>query len=312
MEIQIVPVTTFPTPAPSGLGDLAVLDTVGTSVIDDDAVTNDKLADMATKTYKGRTSALTGSPEDVAVATLKTDLTLVKADVGLGNVDNTSDAAKPVSTATQTALDAKQPLDSDLTTIAGLTATTDNFMVATASAWASRTPTQARTQLGLGTLATQSGTFSGTSSGTNTGDEVGDWVAYTPTGSWVTNVTYTGQYRLVGDTMFLQAKVAVTGTPTNADLTINIPTTHTIDSTKLLVTGASVAAVLGHAQLHDNGTANFLGLVQFDTTTTLLYVRKYTVSGANLTYSVLTTTVPFTWASGDSVVINASFPVVAV
>ena len=30
-----------------------------------------------------------------------------KADVGLGNVDNTSDAAKPVSTATQTALDGK-------------------------------------------------------------------------------------------------------------------------------------------------------------------------------------------------------------
>jgi hypothetical protein len=32
---------------------------------------------------------------------------LAKADVGLGNVDNTSDADKPVSTATQTALDAK-------------------------------------------------------------------------------------------------------------------------------------------------------------------------------------------------------------
>lgn len=34
-------------------------------------------------------------------------VTLVKADVGLSNVDNTSDASKPVSTATQTALDAK-------------------------------------------------------------------------------------------------------------------------------------------------------------------------------------------------------------
>jgi hypothetical protein len=33
--------------------------------------------------------------------------TLTKSDVGLSNVDNTSDAAKPVSTATQTALDAK-------------------------------------------------------------------------------------------------------------------------------------------------------------------------------------------------------------
>lgn len=51
-------------------------------------------------------------------AQLKTDLTLVKGDVGLGNVDNTSDANKPISTATQTALDGKQPLDADLTTLA--------------------------------------------------------------------------------------------------------------------------------------------------------------------------------------------------
>ncbi|QQS20456.1 hypothetical protein IPL85_02550 [Candidatus Saccharibacteria bacterium] len=34
-------------------------------------------------------------------------VTLVKGDVGLANVDNTSDASKPVSTATQTALDLK-------------------------------------------------------------------------------------------------------------------------------------------------------------------------------------------------------------
>jgi hypothetical protein len=34
-------------------------------------------------------------------------VTLAKADVGLGNVDNTSDANKPVSTAQATAIDAK-------------------------------------------------------------------------------------------------------------------------------------------------------------------------------------------------------------
>lgn len=58
--------------------------------------------------------------------------TLVKGDVGLGNVDNTSDLGKPISTATQTALDLKadiadlgayQPLDSDLTAIAALAST---------------------------------------------------------------------------------------------------------------------------------------------------------------------------------------------
>ena len=41
-----------------------------------------------------------------------TKLANTKTDVSLGNVDNTSDANKPVSTATQTALDLKAPLAS--------------------------------------------------------------------------------------------------------------------------------------------------------------------------------------------------------
>lgn len=40
-----------------------------------------------------------------------------------------------------------QPLDADLTTIAGLTATTDNFIQSKSSAWASRTPTQVTADL---------------------------------------------------------------------------------------------------------------------------------------------------------------------
>jgi len=43
--------------------------------------------------------------DDTTIHFLKTDVT--KTDVGLGNVDNTSDLNKPISTATQTALDGK-------------------------------------------------------------------------------------------------------------------------------------------------------------------------------------------------------------
>ena len=43
-----------------------------------------------------------------SVASKTGAVTLVKGDVGLGNVDNTADADKPISTATQTALNAKQ------------------------------------------------------------------------------------------------------------------------------------------------------------------------------------------------------------
>lgn len=54
---------------------------------------------------------------------------------------------KGVTSAVQTQLNAKQPLDSDLTTIAGLTATTDNFIQSKSSAWSSRTPTQVTADL---------------------------------------------------------------------------------------------------------------------------------------------------------------------
>ncbi len=45
-----------------------------------------------------------------------------------------------------------QPLDPDLTTIAGLTATTDSFMQAKSSAWAVRSPTQVTADLIAATI----------------------------------------------------------------------------------------------------------------------------------------------------------------
>jgi hypothetical protein len=59
------------------------------------------LAGIETLTNKTLTSPVINTPTGI-----------VKADVGLGNVDNTSDASKPVSTATQTALNFKADLAS--------------------------------------------------------------------------------------------------------------------------------------------------------------------------------------------------------
>lgn len=81
-------------------GDITVSGSGANWVINPKAVINIDLADMVSKTYKGRTSAATGIPEDVPIATLKTDL-------GVGNVDNTSDINKPISTATQAILNLK-------------------------------------------------------------------------------------------------------------------------------------------------------------------------------------------------------------
>lgn len=60
---------------------------------------------MTTNTYKAINSSGGGAVDSVngQIGTV----VLTKSDIGLGNVDNTSDANKPVSTATQTALDLK-------------------------------------------------------------------------------------------------------------------------------------------------------------------------------------------------------------
>lgn len=89
-----------------------------------------------------------------------------------------------VTSAIQGQIDGKQPLDSDLTTIAGLTATSDNFMQAKAGAWASRTVAQVKTDLSL--------------SGTNSGDQT-SIVGITGTKAQFDTAVTDGNILYVGD-----------------------------------------------------------------------------------------------------------------
>jgi hypothetical protein len=110
---------------------------------------------------------------------------IVKGDVGLGNVDNTSDANKPVSTATQTALNLKANAgaNTDITSVL-LNQTGLVVKGATANALTikpNETLTGGRTlsivtgdsnrSITFTADTTIGGTHSGTSSGTNTGDQ---------------------------------------------------------------------------------------------------------------------------------------------
>lgn len=63
--------------------------------------------DFATAAQGTKADNAVPNTRTVAGHALSANVTLVKGDVGLGNVDNTSDVNKPVSTAQQTALDAK-------------------------------------------------------------------------------------------------------------------------------------------------------------------------------------------------------------
>ena len=99
--------------------------------ITDGAVTLSKIAKIESGMVLGRRAAGLGHVELIPMSTFA-------ADIGFGEVDNTSDADKPVSTAQQAALDEKAPLDSPAFTgtvtgiskaMVGLNAVTDDAQV---------------------------------------------------------------------------------------------------------------------------------------------------------------------------------------
>ena len=158
---------------------------------------------------------------------------LTKADVSLDNVNNTSDADKPISTAAQTALDAKadaaattsalagkQPFDTDLTTIAGLDATTDHVIQSFGSAWASRTPAQlkstlafTKTDVGLGNVNNTADPAKPVSTATQTALDTKlttpVWTSYTPVLSvWtLNNGSAIGRYMRIGNLVVFNARI---------------------------------------------------------------------------------------------------------
>lgn len=100
---------------------------------------------------------------------------LTKTDVGLDNVDNTSDANKPVSTATQTALDLKVDKNAAITAATKTKITYDAKGLVTAGTDATTADIADSTNKRYVTDAQL--TVIGNTSGTNTGDETGARIA---------------------------------------------------------------------------------------------------------------------------------------
>lgn len=141
-------------------------------------------ADGATPEGTGLVSVTDGVADTPSTlrARVAADAANLRTDLGLGTAATTASTAYDAAGAAAAAQAASQPLDADLTTIAGLTATTDNFIQSKAGAWASRTIAQVKTDLSI--------------SGTNTGDQTN---ITGNAGTVTTNANLTGPVTSVGN-----------------------------------------------------------------------------------------------------------------
>lgn len=142
---------------------------------------------------------------------------------------------------------------------------------------------------------------------------VTDWLSFTPTGSWSSNVTYSGRYRRVGDMGEFQVTIAATGGTTAATLDINLPTGLSIDTAKLSSSTATYQQ-LGYGNIVNNGGVQYYGVsVVYETATTVRCRFSNTNGGTNpvLVNNSGTTsnTNPITIANNDAVVVYFWAPI---
>ena len=203
----------------------------------DSTIATKVYADNAVSTHDSDTSNVHGIADTAALATktyadgaVSTAVgALTKSSVGLANVDNTSDANKPVSTATQTALDLKAPkADPTFTgTVSGVT----------------------KTHVGLGNVDNTSDANKPVSTATQTALDAKASLA---------GATFTGNVEVDGN-MVVDGDFTVNGTNFSASAT-----SITIEDNMLQLAHQNVANTvdLGLVVGYNDGAAKHAGLVR--------------------------------------------------
>jgi hypothetical protein len=137
----------------------------------------------------------------------------------------------------------------------------------------------------------------------------------TTTGSWTSNVTYTGKYWRKGDILKAKVRVDVTGSisPTGA-LTLNLPSGHVMDITKNISDGI-YREIFGTAQVLDTGIAFFKANAVYNSTTSLTFMAWQQTDSTfqNALYGggsqLISNSYPTSLVSGDKIFIEYEVPI---
>jgi hypothetical protein len=141
------------------------------------------------------------------------------------------------------------------------------------------------------------------------GTPVTDFIQFSPTINWASGYTTSGYYRRIGDSIDVSVKISITGAPiANSELLVFLPSGLTIDTTKLVSPAQGNAPVYGDAVGYDDSTTNrYLFRCQYWTTTS---VKLFYQSSSTGQETAVSTSVPPTWATNDTINVRFQVPVV--
>lgn len=137
-----------------------------------------------------------------------------------------------------------------------------------------------------------------------------DSTSWTPTGSWSSNTTYTGQKWRVGDRLKGKVRIAISGgAPTSAGLTVNLPSECVIDTAKLPA-GTATTQTLGDGYTSDATGSNYPVIVRYTSTTALRLDFMDDAASGVVDSAQISESVPFAYTTSDAVSINFDVPCV--
>ena len=133
-----------------------------------------------------------------------------------------------------------------------------------------------------------------------------DWESFTPTGSYTTNVTYTGYKRRIGDSFQYTVKMAFTGATDAGNISIDIPD-GTIDINKL---SADIDNHnMGQGTLHDTSQPKRYALRARYNNNSSIVLTYFDDDSVYEEFQDLQNTSIVTLASGDEIFVEFSVPI---
>jgi len=170
-------------------------------------------------------------------------------------------------------------------------------------------------QTGAGAIVVEFDDFELGPSAIVTGAVMTDWQSYTPTVTYntggATNVTHYGKYRRVGDSVEILVSSVFSNTSAAFTRPIySLPAGLVIDTAKLLNSnyGAMTDGAVGFARANNSATNAYPGTAAYNSTTSF-FAHAFNASTADVSYSELSNTVPFTFNVGDSIEVHVKVPI---